>query len=110
VTSVRRALQKALVEEDAHGLTQSAIARAIGVHRSVINRELRGEKDITLSRVAELAYAMGRKPVLELRERKSKATANHLPVSPGGITTSEIKTFGNVPSATPQQGMALIAA
>lgn len=66
---VRRALLKALAEETAkRGLTQADVARFIGVHRSVINKELRGEKDITLGRVAELASALGRKPVFELRE------------------------------------------
>ena len=63
VVAVRRALQKAYIEKQKEsGLTQTAIARALGVHRSVINRELRGRKDITLGRVAELAWAMGLKP------------------------------------------------
>jgi plasmid maintenance system antidote protein VapI len=67
VTAVRRALQKAYVEEqDRSGLTQTAIASALNVHRSVINRELRGRKDLTLGRVAELAWAMGRYPHFEL--------------------------------------------
>ena len=59
INEVRRKLQKALVEEaERTGLTQSDIARELNVHRSVINRELRGYKDITLGRVAELAHAM----------------------------------------------------
>jgi plasmid maintenance system antidote protein VapI len=66
VVAVRRALQRAYVEEQANGLTQTTIAKTIGVHRSVINRELRGAKDITLGRVAELASAMGRVATLEL--------------------------------------------
>jgi transcriptional regulator with XRE-family HTH domain len=75
VNSVRRKLQKALVEESQKsGLTQTEIANTIGVHRSVINRELRGRKDITLGRVAELASAMGRRAELELPERASSAT------------------------------------
>jgi transcriptional regulator with XRE-family HTH domain len=69
VNAVRRKLQKAFAEEcERSGLTQTDIARTIGVHRSVINRELRGHKDITLGRVAELASAMGRKAVIELIE------------------------------------------
>jgi transcriptional regulator with XRE-family HTH domain len=64
---VRRALQRALVEEqEKGGLSQSEIARRIGVHRSVISRELQGRKDITLSRVAELSWAMGRRPIFAL--------------------------------------------
>lgn len=67
VTGVRRKILKALEEESKKtGLKQTDIARAIGVHRSVINRELRGKKDMPLSRVAELAWAMGRAPFFDL--------------------------------------------
>jgi transcriptional regulator with XRE-family HTH domain len=77
---VRRELQKALAEEHQNrGLTQSEIARAIGVHRSVVNRELRGFKDITLGRVAELAYAMGRKPVFSASPIIARENANSGP-------------------------------
>jgi len=69
VIQVRRAFQKAFVEENKkRGLTQSAIAREIGVHRSVINRELTGRKDITAGRIGELAHAMGRVAVFGLPE------------------------------------------
>lgn len=61
VAHVRRSLQKALVDEsEESGTNQSRIASAIGVHRSVISRELNGRQDITLGRVAELAWALGR--------------------------------------------------
>lgn len=69
VNSVRKSLQKALAEEQIkRGLTQADVARAIGVNRSVIHRELMGVKDITLGRIGELASAMGRKAVIEFRE------------------------------------------
>jgi transcriptional regulator with XRE-family HTH domain len=77
VYGVRRALQRAFAEEQTkRGLTQTAIANTIGVHRSVISRELRGVKDITLSRVAELASAMGRKAVLTFPEITLAQDAN----------------------------------
>jgi plasmid maintenance system antidote protein VapI len=77
VSLVRRALQKAFAEEHrSSGMTQTDIANAIGVHRSVINRELRGQKDITLSRVAELAWALRRKPRFELEESVANPHAN----------------------------------
>ena len=77
VNKVRRAIQQALVEEqNASGLTQSEIARRIGVHRSVINREIRGQKDLTLGRVAELAFALGRDPSFELINPQSTVGAN----------------------------------
>lgn len=68
VDRVRQSLQAAVVaDRDRIGITQSKIAEAIGVHRSVISRELHGRQDITLGRVAELAWAMGREIVFEVR-------------------------------------------
>ena len=69
VGQVRRSLQKAFVEEqNKRGLSQSDIARALKIHRSVINRELKGVKDITLGRIGELAWAMGRRPSFSMEE------------------------------------------
>ena len=84
VTGVRRRILKALEEEaKKSGLKQTDIARAIGVHRSVINRELRGKKDLTLGRVAELAWAMGRVPSFDLPEQRLPAGSNlSLPTQP----------------------------
>jgi plasmid maintenance system antidote protein VapI len=84
IAKVRRALQKALVEQSqASGLSQSDIARAIGVHRSVINRELRGQKDITLGRVGELAWALGRTIVFELQAPASQNLFAQPPTAAG---------------------------
>ena len=94
VAGVRRAIQKAYAQEhELSGLTQSDIARAIGVHRSVISRQIRGYEDITLSRVAELAFAMGRKPVLELSEPTTREGSN-LPEQPSieNFATSHVVT------------------
>jgi plasmid maintenance system antidote protein VapI len=77
VTRVRRAIQKALAEEHVNnGTTQSDIARAIGVNRSVISREIRGHKDLTLSRVAEIAWALGRRASFDLPKTDLAAGAN----------------------------------
>ena len=92
VTSVRRTIQKAYAEEQKNGLTQTAIAAAIGVHRSVINRELRGRKDITVGRVAELAWAMGRKPFFEMPMIQASLSSNLPPVSIDRLPQS-IKSF-----------------
>jgi Helix-turn-helix domain len=82
VGQVRRSLQKAFVEEQQkRGLSQSEIARMLKVHRSVINRELKGLKDMTLGRVGELSWAMGRKPFFSAEE-PTKALGTNLPVAP----------------------------
>ena len=114
VQAVRRALQKALaVEAELSGLSQSEVARRIDVHRSVVNRELKGTKDITQGRVGELAWAMGYEPVFTLRKVELEAGSNsdatieymqHAPASsvgewPAGISsvvkiTKLIETVG----------------
>lgn len=93
IENVRRALLKALAEEnERRGLTQSDVARTIGVHRSVVNRELRGRKDITLGRVGELAYAMGREIVFDLPEAHQDARSNTTQITQKSNVVSAIST------------------
>ena len=79
IARVRRELQKALAEEHAspRKLTQAEIARVLGVHRSVINRQLLGVENLTLGRVGELACVLGREPEFVLREPEEIPGANH---------------------------------
>jgi hypothetical protein len=108
VGQVRRALQKAFIEEQKkRGLSQAEIARALKVHRSVINRELKGFKDITLGRVGELAWAMERQPFFSIEKSVQsvgtngpKASAQQISnapsLPPANTSTSVIGTF-NIP-------------
>src|SRR3546814_4037359 len=57
IGKVRRTLQVALANSP--GIRRTDLADGIGVHRSVITRQLNGKKDMSLGRVAELAWAMG---------------------------------------------------
>jgi len=101
VSRVRRSIQKALAEEaQKNGLTQSDLARAIGVNRSVISREIRGYKDLSLSRVAELAWALGRRPVFSLEESAVKPGSNQ-PIQ--AMTSHHFSQEGahKVPAAKP---------
>ena len=60
VGSVREGLQYALFTEKKRSkLTQQHIAHLIGVNRSVINRQIMGTENLTVKRVAELAWAIG---------------------------------------------------
>jgi hypothetical protein len=68
IGQVRAELQRALVEEKAaRKLTQQQIATMIGVNRSVINRQIMGLENLTLRRVAELAWALNREISFSLR-------------------------------------------
>jgi hypothetical protein len=101
VTGVRRKVLHALEEENKkRGLKQTDIARAIGIHRSIINRELRGRRDLTLGRLAELAWAMGRVPFFDLPEQKN-AIGSNLP-SPALVAGKAMGTQGIVVLPTHQ--------
>ena len=96
VVGVRHALQRALAEEGkSRGLTQTAIADALGVHRSVVSRELRGVRDMSLGRVAELSAVMGLEPHFELRR---------LVVQAGRNTPVEIEAAPATPAASIASG------
>ncbi|MHA3791596.1 helix-turn-helix domain-containing protein [Sphingomonas sp. YL-JM2C] len=115
VARVRRRLNEALAEERAaNGVTQSDLARAIDVNRSVISRELNGKADITLGRIAELAWAMGREVEFDLVQPEVAPGANvPITISPAiwitqatgpasaaqvpTIKVSEFKSFEAVP-------------
>lgn len=104
ISKVRRAIQMAFAREAESGLTQSEIARRLNVHRSVINRELRGQRDITHGRVGELAYAMGYEPVFELRKVEPAQGSNLVvgvaqePEHRRAVTTSSNATWPDAES------------
>src|SRR5690606_33224454 len=63
---VRRRLVEALADKP--DIKRTQIADALGVHRSVITRQLKGTQDLTLGRVAEIAWALGLEPMFDLRD------------------------------------------
>lgn len=80
ISKVRRAVQKMYVEEQkARGLKQTDIAAALGVHRSVVNRILRGRENLTAGRIGELAWAMGRVAEIQFPKPAVVAGANVVP-------------------------------
>jgi hypothetical protein len=71
---VRAELRRALAAEKAsRKLSQQQIATMIGTNRSVINREIMGFENLTIRRVAELAWALGWEIVFELRKPQAVA-------------------------------------
>ena len=89
IGKVRRTLQRALADNP--DIKRTEIADAIGVHRAVITRQLGGKKDISLGRVAELAWAMGYEPVFSLK-RSSHDEGTNLPNPSPPATTVNVKT------------------
>ena len=84
IARVRDELLRVLSEKKKEGLTQQALAQRLGVNRSVINRQLSGESNLTLRSLAEIAWAMDMELSFELR---------HPEIAPGRnepLTTSTI--------------------
>ena len=78
---VHAELQRALVAEKAvRRISQQQIANMLGVNRSVVNRQFMGLANMTLRRVAELAWALGWDIAFELRKRSSEVPNGRLPV------------------------------
>ena len=81
--AIRQAFKQAIVDGMKQGgPNQSEIARRLGVHKSVISRELNGASDITAGRIAELAYALGLEAHIELRPLSSGDLERNLAVYP----------------------------
>ena len=108
IGAVRKALLVAALEEkERSGVTQQSIAAKLGINRSVINRLLRGEANLTLRSVAELAWALGRVPRFDLPEQINADGSNYLPLAghsapvPPSITRAEpeLRESGGIPES-----------
>jgi len=78
---VRRELLKAVMEERGAGLTQQELAQRLLAQRSIINRQLSGEAEITLRGLADLAWALDREVTVELRRPVRTEGQNIAPVT-----------------------------
>jgi hypothetical protein len=76
---VRHEVQKAVAhEKETRKLTQQQIADMLDTTKSVVNREILGG-NLTLRRLAELAWALGWEIVFEFREPVAVAGQNQAP-------------------------------
>lgn len=77
---VRGELLRALAERKKEsGLSQQALAQKLDVHRSLINRQLSGEANLTLRSLADMAWALDMEIVFEIRKPDVAAGQNQLP-------------------------------
>ncbi len=77
---VRDEIVKAFLQEkEAHGISQEKVAQTLGVNRSQINRILKGEENLTLRTVADLAWALDRDIVFSLVKSEKSLGQNHFP-------------------------------
>jgi hypothetical protein len=93
---VRREVQKAVAyEKQDRKLTQQQIADMLDTNKSVINREILGG-NLTLRRLAELAWALGWEIVFEFR-KLSPSGGNQIVVTPQPATLQAPQTYGSPP-------------
>jgi transcriptional regulator with XRE-family HTH domain len=72
-------LQKAfLAEKQSNKLTQQEIATRLGVNRSVVNRQLKGEENLTVRSAAAFAWAMGCKLTFHVEKLQRGPGDNNL--------------------------------
>jgi hypothetical protein len=87
---VRCELLRALAEQKAKGaLPQQVMAQKLGIERSLLNRQLSGETNLTLRSLADLAWAMDMEISFELKLPTSMAGQNQ-PVQNQTMTTSTV--------------------
>lgn len=85
---VRNELLKALSERKKDGkLSQQELAKKLEVHRSLINRQLSGEANLTLRSLADLAWAMDMEISFELKKPVVEAGQNQ-PVNQSATTST----------------------
>jgi transcriptional regulator with XRE-family HTH domain len=88
---VRNELLRALSEKKKDGkLSQQALAKKLDVHRSLINRQLSGEANLTLRSLADLAWAMDMEIWFELKKPAAHPGQNE-PVITSTLGYGEIK-------------------
>lgn len=98
VDLIRGQIQKAYAESPE--IRQTDIARELGVHRSVINRQLRGFEDMKLGRAGELIWALGREPRFELVKPEAEEGCNEPPVVPGAMGSPSRMNIPPFPSSS----------
>jgi len=80
---LRSGLQTAFItERKSRKLTQQAIASLLGVNRSVVNRQLTGQENLTVRSAVELAWAMGWETNIVVHKPTVEPATNERPTEP----------------------------
>ena len=92
---VRGELLRVLAEKKAKAaFPQQALAEKLGIERSLINRQLSGEANLSLRSLADLAWAMDMEISFELKEPVARAGQNQ-PILDQPMTTSTVQ-YGQI--------------
>jgi transcriptional regulator with XRE-family HTH domain len=88
---VKGELLRALAEKKAKaGFPQQSLAEKLGIERSLINRQLSGETNLSLRSLADLAWAMDMEISFELKKPMARAGQNQ-PMTTSTVQHGQIK-------------------
>lgn len=73
ISKLQRAIQDALIES---GMTQQEVADKIGVNKSVINRRLSSDANLTARSIAEFSYAFDKDLEIKFLKRTARPGTN----------------------------------
>jgi len=100
VARVHKAIQQAVVRS---GLKQNEIATKLGLDRSIVNRRILGQSNLTLRTIADLAWALDHDLVFDLVPRKFGPEVNRHQQAPtvSGITVTAATANISSPAQKP---------
>ncbi len=109
VGAAQRSLQQAFSEaKDECGFTQAELARKLEMDRSLLNRQLTGESNLTIRTLADLAWSIGRTLDVRFLKPSSEGTANEQPTehrfSDQVVSTVTSASVVTVPSSAVGRG------
>lgn len=102
INKVRKELQKAVAETlEQQGATQADLARLLGVNRSVLSRRLNGSANLTLSSIADLAWALDRdlnfslsQPDYENHDRHNQVLGSPIDIKSDDVAEPQVSREG----------------
>lgn len=96
IGSVKKALLRAaFAEKESSGISQQSIAKKLGVNRSVIHRILKGESNLTLRSVGEIAWALGWNIEFIMRQKGATKYVVDPQLATGSTTSAVIPIHNN---------------
>lgn len=99
ISRVQGELLRALAERKKESrFSQQSLANKLEVHRSLVNRQLTGEANLTLRSLADLAWAMDLEIELELRKPRLEAGKNQTSAT-STVESAPIKVLCGVRSS-----------
>jgi hypothetical protein len=103
LADVRDEIQRAFFTQKRRqqGLTQQAIAKKLGVNRSLVNRQVMGLENLTVRSIGELLWAIGWEPMFKAQDPMEDfgRNAQLTPAAPEPRDTEISPTGSTVPRA-----------